>query len=190
MRLAALCLATAVLATSCRGGGVDASDVIASVQLDDAHDVIVVRTDEPDMTPSLRVCRVPHGERAAVHDNSCASVDPWRWSRTSIAASLDPGPEASLLVVVHAQAQFDLARSTGLEKSQSVDLHLPAEPIATLAPLPLQIVLAGSSLSVDNTVGCLTTGLAGGTNPVFITATAGGAGVSPAPPPDLETACL
>ena len=52
--------------------------------------------------------------------------------------------------------------------------------------------MAESDLTLDNVIGCLTTGLAGGINPVFITATSAGpnGGSTPAPAADLQTACI
>lgn len=191
MYRSALFTLVAVFVSACGSDGV-AVDVVASVQVDDSHDVVVIRTDEADLTPSLLVCRVPHNDPSAVDINGCAVVDPWRWSRTSIAASLDPGPGSSLLVVVHDQATFTLARPASFRTAAPIELHLPAGPIGSMAPLTLHVVVAESDLTTDNAIGCLTTGLAGGTNPVFITATAADTtvGPTPKPPADFQTACI
>ena len=191
MHRSALFILAVVNLAACGTDG-SRANVVASVQVDDSHDVVVIRTDEADLTPSLLVCRVPHGDASAVDVNSCAGVDPWRWSRTSIAASLDPGPSSSLVVVVHDEATFSLVQPASLRAAASVELHLPAGPIGSLAPLTLHVVVAESDLTTDNAVGCLTTGLAGGTNPVFITATSADTtgGPLPTPPANFQTACI
>lgn len=191
MKRAALILVVAVLATAC-GSADRSADVIARLQTDANHDVVVIRRAETDLTPTLQVCRVPHGDHGAVHSNGCAVVDPMRWGRASLAAGLDPGPGASLLVVVHSEAEFDLARPSGLRLAEPIGIFLPSEPIGSLAPLTLQVLVAESGLALDNAVGCFSSGLAGGTNPVFITASlaTGGSGAPIPPPADLQTACF
>ena len=189
MHRAAVLTLVALIATAC-GSDSSVDDVVASVQVDEAHDVVVIRSVETDMTPTLLVCRVPHGE-TSVDTNRCADVDPWRWTRTSISANLEPGPTSSLLVVVHDEARFRVIQPTGLRLGPPVDIHLPAGPIGALAPLALKVAVAESELTADNAIGCLTTGLAGGTNPVFITATMAESKVPvTAPPTDLQTACV
>lgn len=189
-RLALLILA-ALSMSACGSDGSDA-DVVASVQVDDRNDLVVIRIDEADLTPSLLICRVPHGDAPAVDSDSCAAVDPWRWNRASISASLHPGPTSSLVVVVHDQAGFRLVQPASIRTAAPVELHLPAGPIGSASPLILQVVVAESDLTIDNAIGCLTTGLAGGVNPVFITATSAGpnGGSTPAPAADLQTACI
>jgi hypothetical protein len=189
-RLVYLTLLTAVV-TAC-GGTDPRADVVASVQVDETHDVVVVRAEQADLTPVLHVCRVPHGESTAPDRSGCASVDPWRWSRTSISASLDPGPVSALVVVVHDEARFDLVQPLSLRPSQAVELHIPAGPIGSLAPLTLNVMVAESDLTADQAIGCLASGLAGGANPVFITASMAtpDTTTTPVPPADLQAACV
>jgi hypothetical protein len=182
MHRTALLVVIAIGLTACGDSTTD--DVVALVQVDGAHDVVVAREDDVDLTPTLLVCLVPHGDTGATDDNRCVDVDPWSWTRRSVAASLDPGPNSTLIVVIHEQAGFDIVAPTSLQTSDSVTVHLPAGPIGLLTPLTLNVIVAESDLTIDNAIGCLDTGLAGGINPVFIAAAE-----AASEPDDLQSAC-
>lgn len=178
-----LIILVALALTACGDRADD--DIVALVQVDDVHDVVVIRADDVDLTPTLVVCLVPHGDTGSTDDNTCAAVDPLLWTRRSVSASLDPGPTSSLIVVVHDQARFDIVQPSSLRTSEPVTVHLPAGPNGWLSPLTLNVIVAESDLTSDNAIGCLDTGLAGGVNPVFISADG-----AASEPDDLQTACI
>ena len=182
MHRTALLVVVALGLTAC--GDSTSDDVVALVQIDDVHDVVVISEDDVDLTPKLLVCLLPHGDTGATDDNRCAEVDPWYWTRRSVAASLEPGPTSTLIVVIHEQAGFDIVQPASLQTSDSVMVHLPAGPTGLLTPLTLNVVVAESDLTTDNAIGCLDTGLAGGINPVFIAAAE-----NASEPDDLQSAC-
>jgi hypothetical protein len=182
MHRTALLVVVALGLSACGDSPTD--DVVALVQVDDVHDIVVIREADVDLTPTLLVCLVPHGDTGATDDNRCAEVDPWYWTRRSVAASLEPGPTSTLIVVIHERAAFDIVEPASMQTSDSVMVHLPAGPVGLPTSLTLNVIVAETDLTTDNAIGCLDTGLAGGTNPVFIAAAE-----TASEPDDLQSAC-
>jgi hypothetical protein len=71
-----------------------------------------------------------------------------------------------------------------MQTSDSVMVHLPTGPVGLPTSLTLNVIVAETDLTTDNAIGCLDSGLAGGTNPVFIAAAE-----TASEPDDLQSAC-
>ncbi|MFQ5557328.1 MAG: hypothetical protein ACE5GB_07465 [Acidimicrobiales bacterium] len=171
VRTLAVTSALALGATACAGASAsDGDDVVASLQVDDTHDLVIMRIPDDDHSDTMRVCLTGHGEKAAPDTDPCPPFAPRGGGPTALGASLVTDADAQvseLVVVTHDQAGFRTAVPGPMAIAAPVDITLP--PGLTFTAIPMRIHVGRSEQSVDRLIGCFDTGLAGLERAVLIT---------------------